>query len=380
MTDHSKFAQNDPRASYLAYRPEFDEAWRRVMESGRYILGPEVEAFEREFAAYVGVPFAVATASGTDALHLALLACGVGPGDAVLTVSHTAVATAAAIVECGAQPVFVDIDAATFTMHPHGLEDAIRRHRAAANQSATLKAVVPVHLYGHPADMKAIRAVAETHALVVVEDCAQSHGAAIDGRKTGTWGDAAAFSFYPTKNLGAFGDGGMIVTAVARLADKCRGLREYGWDRDRVSQSHGFNSRLDELQAAMLRVKLRHLDADNAGRARIAAIYSGLLDRVRLVAPVTRPRATHVYHQYVVRTRQRDRLRDQLREHGIETAVPYPRAVHQHPAYQAMTPPGELAATERAVAEVLSLPIYPQLAEAAARTIAQQINALVTGA
>jgi dTDP-4-amino-4,6-dideoxygalactose transaminase len=382
MSEQPKIAQNDPHASYAAYRAEIDGAWRRVMESGRYILGAEVESFEREFAAYVGVAFAVATASGTDALELALRASGVGPGDAVLTVSHTAVATAAAVVRCGARPVFVDIDRATFTMDPNRLDDAIRRHRAAGSSidSGTLKAVVPVHLYGHPADMPSIRDVANRHALVVVEDCAQSHGAALQSRRTGAWGELAAFSFYPTKNLGAFGDGGMIVTANQLLADNCRSLREYGWDEHRVSQTYGVNSRLDELQAAILRVTLAHLDEANERRGRIAAIYANLLDRARIVTPVTRPRARHVFHQFVIRTPQRDRLHELLRKHGVETAVHYRRAVHQHPAYQSFAPTaGELPESERAAEEVLSLPMFPQLSDAAARHVAQVINTLVTG-
>jgi dTDP-4-amino-4,6-dideoxygalactose transaminase len=368
MSAGIRIPQTDPRAGYLAHRAEIDEACRRVLESGRYILGPEVDAFEREFAAYLVVRFGVATASGTDALELALRAVGVGPGDVVLTVSHTAVATVSAIVQCGAVPLFVDIDPATFTMDANRLEDSIRRHRAAADFDQSyppLKAIVPVHLYGHPADMPAIMDIARRHGLAVVEDCAQSHGAAILGRKTGAWGDLAAFSFYPTKNLGAFGDGGMIVTGNEDWANRCRSMREYGWDTSRVSQTHGQNSRLDELQAAILRVKLRHLDTDNAQRSRIASIYDRLLDRTSLVLPATRPGATHVYHQYVVRSSTRDLLRNHLQHQGIGTAVHYPLAVHQHRAYRPFAvPSGPLPETERAAALVLSLPMYAQLAEA----------------
>ena len=380
MTAQPKLSQNDPRASYLAYRPEIDDAWRRVMDSGRYILGPEVEAFEHEFAAYLGARFAVGTASGTDALQLALKSLGVAAGDAVLTVSHTAVATAAAIVQCGARPLFVDIEPATFTMDANRVEDAITRHRAASAPSnpGLLKAIVPVHLYGHPADMPAITDIARRFELFIVEDCAQSHGAAIRGKNTGTWGDLAVFSFYPTKNLGAFGDGGMIVTGDKDLAEKCRCLREYGWDRDRISQMPGLNSRLDELQAAILCVKLRHLDADNSSRAAVATIYDTLLNRLRLVTPMTRAGVRHAYHQYVVRTPLREPLRRRLREQGIETAVHFPHAVHQQPAFQPYSiASADLTETERAAREVLSLPMYAQLSVDDARHVAQRVNALV---
>jgi dTDP-4-amino-4,6-dideoxygalactose transaminase len=374
MSAGIRILQTDPRAAYLAHRAEIDDAWRRVMESGRYVLGPEVDAFEREFAEYLGARFGVSTASGTDAIELALRAIGVGPGDGVLTVSHTAIATVSAIVQCGASPLFVDIDAKTFTMDANRLENLIGRHRVGAR----LKAIVPVHLYGHPADLPAIVDIARRHELFVVEDCAQSHGAAMGGRKTGTWGDLAAFSFYPTKNLGAFGDGGMIVTGSEELTNRCRSLCEYGWDANRVSQTHGQNSRLDELQAAILRVKLRHLDTGNARRSRLASIYDRLLDRTALVLPTTRAGAMHAYHQYVARTPSRDRLRIQLRQHGIESAVHYSLAVHQHPAYQTFAgPPGSLPETERAAAEVLSLPMYPQLSDREVEFIGQTVDQVV---
>jgi dTDP-4-amino-4,6-dideoxygalactose transaminase len=377
MSRNIRIPQTDPRAGYLAHRTDIDEAMRRVMEAGRYILGPEVEAFEQEFARYVGAPFAVATGNGTDALHLALRSLDIGRGDFVLTVSHTAVATAAAIVQCGACPVFVDIEPSSFTMEPSRLDDAIRRYRTRPElrRQGQLKAVVPVHLYGQAADMPTICEIARKHGLFVVEDCAQSHGATIGGKHTGTWGDLAAFSFYPTKNLGAFGDGGMIVTGQSDLAAKARGLREYGWDRNRISQSHGINSRLDELQAAVLRVKLRHLDADNDRRTAIAATYDKLLSKDHLVPPVARPGTRHAYHQYVIRSPRRDELRDRLHGHDVETAVHYPLAVHQHPAFRDSSGESEnLVETERAVAEVLSLPMYSQLDLVEAKSLARLVN------
>jgi dTDP-4-amino-4,6-dideoxygalactose transaminase len=379
MTVPPQIPQNDPGASYLAYQAELDAAWQRVMHSGRYVLGDEVAAFEHEFAAYAGVPHGVGVASGTDALQIALRAVGVASGDLVLTVSHTAVATAAAIVLCGARPVFVDIDPGSFTMDPSRLEGAIRRHRAGGRAAAACraKAIVPVHLYGHPADMRAICDIARRYDLRVVEDCAQAHGASLGGRKVGAWGDAAAFSFYPTKNLGTFGDGGMIVTADSAIAATCRALREYGWDTQRTSRRHGLNSRLDELHAALLRVRLAHLDDDNRRRAAIAAIYHRLLDRKRFGLPTVRSRVIHVYHQYVIRTRNRDVLRNYLSSNGITTAIHYPQAVHQQPAFPPWAPDSmpELRETERAVAEILSLPMYPQFSLDWATRVADCCNA-----
>ncbi len=374
MTPPVLIPQNDPRAGYLAHRAELDDAWRRVMEGGRYILGNEVTAFEREFATYLEVPFAISTANGTDALHLSLRSLDIGTGDRVLTVSHTAVATVASIVLAGAEPVFVDIDRATFTMDPNRLEDAIRRERTAPDRHTKLKAIVPVHLYGLPADMQSVLEIARRHELAVIEDCAQAHGASLSGRKVGTWGTLAAFSFYPTKNLGAFGDGGMIVTRDESLAVRCRRLREYGWNDQRVSTEPGVNSRLDELQAAILRVKLRHLDADNAARTTVANIYNRLLTSDHLLIPAIRTSATHVFHQYVIRSRSRDSMKAFLRTQGIETSIHYPLAVHQHPAYARFNESGfSLWESEQAAAEVLSLPMYPQQPHASAEKTAQAI-------
>src|SRR5262249_38373683 len=279
--------QSDPKANYLAHKREIDEAIRQTLDSGRYILGGKVSEFELEFAAYLGAKRCVGVANGTDALHLALRAAGVGAGDVVITVAHTAVATVAAVEMAGASPMFVDIDQATFTISPEAIEDAIRNCRdrprihkigriGRIGGIGRIKAILPVHLYGRPADMRAICDIARRYDLKVVEDCAQAHGATIhrmESFKVGVFGDAAAFSFYPTKNLGALGDGGAVVTNDAEVAERVRLLREYGWRERYVSDQPGFNSRLDELQAAVLRVKLKYLDEENTRRREIAGIY-----------------------------------------------------------------------------------------------------------
>lgn len=362
--------QSNPLANYLAHQGELDEAIHRTLRGGRYILGHEVTSFETEFAAYVGVSEAVGVGSGTAALYLALRACNVGPGDTVLTVSHTAVATVAAIELTGAAPLFVDIDPATFTIAVDLLEQAIIKY------ARPIKAIVPVHLYGHPARMTEIMELAARYGMRVVEDCAQAHGARWAGRRVGTFGDIAAFSFYPTKNLGALGDGGAVLTDDRKLAESVRALREYGWQERFVSEVPGINSRLDELQAAILRVKLRHLDEENEKRRRIAQLYrTNLANDDRLILPEAGAEATHVYHQYVVRSAARDSLRTYLTEKGIATAVHYPVPVHQQPAYagriSAIT---SLSETEAAAREILSLPMFPELSENQVNTVTAQIH------
>lgn len=364
--------QTDPHASYLAYQDGLDAAWSRVMQRGRYVLGTEVSAFEAEFANFVGAAHAVGTASGTASLELALRALGIAQEDRVITVSHTAVATASAIKLAGAEPLFVDIDPHSYTMDPNLVEDAIRNDRK-RRRIPTIKAILPVHLYGRPADMKAICDIASRYDLRVVEDCAQAHGAAIDGRQVGCWGDIAAFSFYPTKNLGCFGDGGAIVTNSGDLARRCRTLREYGWDERRNSRELGINARLDELQAAILRVKLKHLDADNERRRAIGDVYRRGLQGSSIVCPSTTARALHVYHQFVVRCEQRDALRIRLAELGVATLVHYAVPVHQQGAFQSCAAYGGLKETERAVETILSLPMFPQLDIASARYVADCI-------
>ncbi|HZT50381.1 MAG TPA: DegT/DnrJ/EryC1/StrS family aminotransferase [Stellaceae bacterium] len=364
--------QTDPGAGYRAARAAIDAAIRRVLDGGHYILGPEVEAFERAFAAYLGCGHAVGVASGTDALVLALRALRPAPEDYVVTVSHTAVATVAAIELAGARPLLVDIDPATMTLDPAQLA------RALAAAPGRVAAIVPVHLYGQAADLPAILALARRHGARVIEDCAQCHGAMLGGRRLGGFGDLAAFSFYPTKNLGAIGDGGMVVTEDAALAATLRELREYGWRERYVSATTGANSRLDALQAAILGAKLGGLDTDNAARQAVAAQYDAGLAARDLVLPARRADATHVFHQYVVRHKRRDALREALRQAGIGTGIHYPVPVHLQPAYagRIAMAPGGLAESERAAAEVLSLPIYPQLAP----DMVQRVIAAANGA
>ncbi len=359
--------QADPKAGYLAQRPEIDAAIARVLEGGRYILGEEVKAFEREFADYIGVGHGIGVGSGTDALVLALKAIGVGPEDYVVTVSHTAVATVAAIELAGARPLLVDIDPASFTLDPAELA------RVLASPPGRIAALVPVHLYGQPADLDAILPLARRYGARLIEDCAQSHGARLGAAMTGSLGDLAAFSFYPTKNLGALGDGGMVATADDGLAERLRALREYGWRERYVSDIAGANSRLDELQAAVLRVKLGRLDAHNARRAALAAAYDRGLAGLGLALPLRRGGTSHVFHQYVIRAPARDALRERLLARGIGSNIHYPVPVHLQPAYRGRlaTGPAGLRESERAAHEVLSLPLYPELGdEAVARVVA----------
>ena len=360
----------DPRANYGAHRAEIVDAIHRVLESGAYILGPEVAAFEQEFARYLGVQDAVGVANGTDALQLALRAGGFGAGDVVLTVAHTAVATVAAIELVGALPLLVDIDPRTLTIDVNCLADTLKRY-----QHPRPKAVIPVHLYGNPADLPAIMEIARRHDLFVLEDCAQAHGAALHGKKAGAWGQAAAFSFYPTKNLGAIGDGGAVVSNDPAFSERLRMLRQYGWRQRYISEFPGLNSRLDEIQAAILRVKLKYLDAENHRRQELASRYNALLSETPLVLPQQRRETEHVYHQYVVRVEQRDALRAFLQEHGVSTLIHYPVPVHKQPAYQGrimLAGPG-LPATERACQEIVSLPMHPQLTDEQVETVGELI-------
>jgi dTDP-4-amino-4,6-dideoxygalactose transaminase len=372
MTISDRVPQAAPGAMYAARRDEIDEATRRVFERGSYILGAEVEAFEAEFASYIGARHAVGVANGTDALELALRALEVGRGQAVFTVAHTAVATVCAIERAGAVPVLVDVDEETFTMDPEKLAAAVRGFHS--RRDLRPAAIVVVHLYGQMADMPAILAVSRAAGLKVVEDCAQAHGARLAGRIAGTWADAAAFSFYPTKNLGAFGDAGLVATNDERTASVVRQLRQYGWSENRVSLLAGLNSRLDELQAAILRVGLRHLDADNLRRGAIARIYDGLQTHGP-ITPKLLDGAHHVYHQYVIRISERDRLRSELAAQNIGTAIHYPRAVHQQPAYRRLADATtDLKGTENVVSQIVSLPMFPALSDEAAMRVFEAIK------
>ena len=369
----SPIPQADPRAAYLAQQIEIDAAVARVLANGRYILGPEVDAFEQAFAEWNGVHFAMGVASGTDAIALGLRALGIGPGDAVATVSLTASATAAAIELAGATPVLVDIEASSFNMDPEALE---RLLRAAPRP---IRAIVPVHLYGRPARIGEIRALGQRWGAVVVEDCAQAHGAVAEGRLVGGFGEVGAFSFYPTKNLGALGDGGMLVTDDAEVAARARSLREYGWRRRFVSEAAGMNTRLDELQAAVLKVKLERLDRTNARRRAIASAYAEGLAELPLVLPQEGIGEVHVWHQYVVRAPDRDRLRQALAQRGVMTAIHYPEPLHRQSAYadRLSIGPGGLAVSEKVCAEILSLPIYPELTDASVSRVIDALRAIL---
>jgi dTDP-4-amino-4,6-dideoxygalactose transaminase len=368
--------QTDPRAGYRACRAEIEAAIARVLEGGAYILGGAVEAFESAFAEFIGVAHAVGVASGTDAIELALRGCGIGTGDLVFTVSHTAVATVAAIERSGATPVLVDVEPGTYTMAPRELARVLQiphRGRPAA--------VLPVHIYGQPAELSAIVEIALAHGLRLIEDCAQSHGALYRGRPTGAFGDVGCFSFYPTKNLGALGDAGMVVTNDPDLAASMRELREYGWRERFVSARPGINSRLDAIQAAILEVRLGFLAADNGRRQAIAEWYDAGLAGLPLTLPARREGASHVFHQYVIRLAERDRLRAHLRAAGIGTGVHYPVPVHEQPAYRGRLAegPSGLGVTERAAPQILSLPIYPQLLKQAVDRIIEEIRAFFAG-
>ncbi len=365
----SAIPQTDPRAGYLAQQTAIDAAIARVLDGGAYILGREVEVFEAAFADFIGVAHAIGVASGTDAIEIALRACGIGSGDLVFSVSHTAVATIAAIERAGATPVLVDVEPGTYTMAPRELLRVLQSPPAGRPA-----AVLPVHIYGQPAELSALAEIARISGVRLIEDCAQSHGALYHGRVAGSFGDIACFSFYPTKNLGALGDGGMVVTNDPVLAAALREIREYGWRERYVSARGGINSRLDPIQAAILGVKLRSLEADNARRQAVADRYDVGLTGLPLALPTRRPQATHVFHQYVIRLAERDALRDVLHGAGIGSGIHYPVPVHQQPAYSGRLAcgPSGLSVTERAAPQILSLPIYPQIAnEAVDRVIAE---------
>ncbi len=373
MSDLPPIPQTAPGRTYEQHAEAFDEAIARVMASGNYILGDEVAAFEREFASYLGDGVAVGVANGTDALELALRAVGVGPGDAVFTVAHTAVATVSAIERTGGRAVLVDVDA-SFTMDPQALEAALSDPLPSG---LAPKAVVPVHLYGHPADLPALAALAADRGLALVEDCAQAHGAVAEGRAVGLWGAAASFSFYPTKNLGAFGDGGMVVTRDGAIAERVRELRQYGWRSRYISAVAGFNSRLDEVHAATLRVGLRHLDEHNRRRQEVAGRYDRALAGMPLVLPSTSRSVTHVYHQYVIRSSERDAMRASLVADGIGTAIHYPVPVHLQPAYESSLISRRLTMTEAMAGDILSLPMFPTMTDQEVDRVTQAVGQAV---
>lgn len=355
----------DLKTQYQNLQTEMNAALSRVLESGIFILDRDVRAFEAEFAAYCGSTFGMGVGSGTDALHLALLAGGIKAGDEVITVSHTAVATVAAIEMCGARPVLVDIDPQRYTMSPEQFEAAI---------TPRTRAVVPVHLYGCPVDLAPILEIARQRGIFVVEDCAQAHGAMYKGQRVGTLGNMGAFSFYPTKNLGAYGDGGGLVTDNPDLQKRVALLRQYGWHERYISSIKGINSRLDELQAAILRVKLPYLDAWNAQRQKLARLYSELLQGTDLILPTEPDDVEHVYHQYVICHPKRDDLKVFLFDHGISSYIHYPVPIHLQPAYLDLGyAQGSLPVTEQVAAQVLSLPLYPEMDEDVVRQVSKVV-------
>jgi dTDP-4-amino-4,6-dideoxygalactose transaminase len=357
----------DLKAQYHSIKPEIDAAIAKILESSQFVLGEEVAGFEREFAAYSGAAHGIAVNSGTSALHLAFLAAGIGPGDEVITIPHTFVATVAAIGYTGARAVYVDVDPATFTMDPAKVEAAI---------TPRTRAIAPVHLYGHPADMDPILEVARRHKLVVVEDAAQAHGAKYSGRPVGSMGDMACFSFYPGKNLGAYGEGGLVVTGNEEYARKIRMLRDWGQDRKYHHLMAGYNYRMEGMQGAILRVKLRYLEKWTEARRSHAARYRELLADTGLGLPSEAAGCRHVYHVYAVRTREREALMGRLNQQGIQTGIHYPVPVHLQPAYadSAFTR-GSFPHSEKAADEVLSLPMYPEMTEEHIQAVSQALHA-----
>ncbi len=343
---------NDLKAHTAPLAEALMAALGRVVSSGWFVLGPEVHAFEEEFAAYCGARHCVGVASGTDALELLLRALEVGPADEVITAANAGMYSTTAILAVGATPVYADVDPATLTLSPQSVEPRI---------TPRTRAVMATHLFGRMADAAGLRALTERGGLALLEDCAQCHGASLNGRRAGSWGDGAAFSFYPTKNLGALGDGGAVVTSDAALARRVKNLREYGWrDKYIVSDRGGRNSRLDELQAALLRVKLGFLDGWNAQRKAIARCYSATLEHPDIATPAV-DGDDYVAHLYVVRSRRRGALRDYLKQHGISTDVHYPLLDYQQPLLKPDYGHVHLLISEQVVAEILTLPCYPEL-------------------
>jgi dTDP-4-amino-4,6-dideoxygalactose transaminase len=361
----------DLRAQYRSIKDEIDPAVLRVLDSTQYVLGEEVAAFEREFAAYCGAGECIALNSGTSALHLALLAAGIGPGDEVITVPFTFVATVSSIVYTGATPVFVDIDPVYYTMDPAAIEARI---------TPRTKAIMPVHLYGQAADMDPILEVARRRRLIVIEDAAQAHGAEYKGRRCGSMGDIAAFSFYPGKNLGAYGEGGAAVTNDPHHARTMRILRDWGQERKYEHRVKGYNYRMDGIQGAILRVKLRHLEAWTEARRARARRYDALLSNGSVTPPAARADSRHVYHVYTVRSGRRPHDQQALRERGIQTGVHYPIPVHLQPAHADLGyRRGDFPHAERAAEEVLSLPMFAELTDAQVEEVVAALRECAAG-
>ena len=355
----------DLKKQFAGIKDEVLDVVTEILESAHYILGPKVVEFEKRVAAYHGVSEAIGVASGTDALHLAVKALDIGEGDEVITTPFTFFATAEAVIYTGAKPVFVDIDRDTMNIDPAQIESKITKRT---------KAIIPVHIFGHPADMDAVMAIAKKHGLRVIEDCAQSFGADIRGKKTGSFGDAGCFSFYPSKNLGAFGDGGLVTLNDAGLGEKIRVLRNHGSKGAYKHETVGFNSRLDELQAGILLVKFARIDAYNGRRRENAALYNRYISG-SVLRPLERPGMTHVYHQYTIRSPKRDEIKNKLNDAGISSVVYYPIPLHLQEAMGFLGhKKGDFPVSEKAARSVLSLPMYPELEEKTRREIAEIIN------
>jgi dTDP-4-amino-4,6-dideoxygalactose transaminase len=361
----------DLKAQYLSIKDEIDLAIQKTIDSTQFVLGPETTSFERDMADYLGVGYGVGVASGTDALHLALLACGIGPGDEVITTPFTFVATAETVQRCGATPVFVDINADIFNIDTSKIEPKITKKT---------KAILPVHLFGQAADMDDIRNLAQKYGLKVVEDCAQSFGARYKGKKTGCLGDASCLSFFPSKILGAYGDGGMVMTGEKNIADMVEILRNHGSKDKYIHILHGFNSRLDSIQAAILRVKLKHIDDWIKRRREQAELYATLLKEVPDVkVPYVDANNYHVFNYYTLRVTgkkiNRDGLQNYLNSKGVATAIYYPLSLHLQEVYRSLNlKAGDYPQSEMVQKEVISLPIYPELEDEQIRYIAGQIR------
>jgi dTDP-4-amino-4,6-dideoxygalactose transaminase len=357
----------DLKIQYAAIQQELDAAVLDVIRSASFILGPQGKAIEQSIAAYHGVKYAVGVASGTDALHLALRASGIGPGDEVITTPFTFIATAEAISYVGAVPVFVDVQEDTFNLDVSQIEGKI---------SKRTKAVLPVHLYGHPVEMEPLTKLARKHGLRVIEDCAQSFGAEYHGRKTGSFGDLGCFSFFPSKNLGCYGDGGMVITNDEKLAARLLSLRNHGSRLRYYHDEVGYNSRLDEVQAAVLNVKFRHIDSYNEARRKNAGLYNNHLTVPGITPPSERHGCRHVFHQYTIRIKDRDRVKKTLDDTGMSSMIYYPVPCHLQAAYRGLgMTAGSLPVAERAAQEVLSLPMFPELTPRQVETVARAVKA-----
>ena len=352
----------DLKREYAEIGEEVSQAIQHVLRSGWFILGEETEKFEEEFSKYVGARFGIGVNSGSDALYLAVKALGISNGDEVLTVSHTMISTVDAITRNGAKPIFVDINPETYIMDESKIEAKI---------SDKTRAILPVHLYGHPADMQPLIEIADKHGLYVIEDACQAHGSEYQNTKVGSIGEIGCFSFYPTKNLGAYGDGGMIVTNKEELAGKLKKMRNYGQSKKNYHDFAGVNSRLDEIQAAILRTKLRYLDEWNEKRRKFAKLYNERLENMEAITPIEKEYAKHVYHLYVIRHKQRDKLQQNLLKRGVQTLIHYPIPVHMQKAYLTHD---KLPTTERICCEILSLPMNPWLREEEIETICKFVH------